>query len=427
MERFFKKCFAKSLANNKVILIFEYTIDLTTKHYCFRITTGVDNRLREVALEEKEPTEQNSYLRTDWQELSEMGPQFENFGNSVDIPIDKTYWINKHNMYSSVEVERLTGWIDSQKSSSDFVMDDCPVVSPSQLNPMQRLAFEIVKSHSIEKKQLLMIMIGAAGSGKTFTIHAIATYLNGSLKRAAPTAKAAFLINGDTIHELFNIRTNEGREIKDLEGENLRKLQDSFNGIYFIIIDEYSMLSQTMLTRIDKRMRQITQKLDVYFGGLSLILTGDPAQLPAVLAPCLYDTKSTVPINMEGLNLFKQFKSVIQLTQIMRQEENGDLDQKKFLELLPRFRTGECTLSDYYHLKKRFLAPYNQDEFKDTTRIFQLNESCDEYNIQRLKSLNNPITKLSAKNIPDRGRNYGSELFRGLKNSIYVCIGSKVI
>jgi hypothetical protein len=35
------------------------------------------------------------------------------------------------------------------------------------------------------------------------------------------------------------------------------------------------MLSQTMLGRIDLRLRQITGKTDQYFGGLSIILTGE--------------------------------------------------------------------------------------------------------------------------------------------------------
>ena len=106
--------------------------------------------------------------------------------------------------------------------------------------------------------------------------------MQGNLKRAAPTAKAAFLINGDTVHQLLSIRVNEGNTYIPLKDDSLRKLQDLFVNITHIIIDEYSMLSQVMLARIDERMRQITQKLDKFFGGLSLILTGDPGQLPAV-------------------------------------------------------------------------------------------------------------------------------------------------
>lgn len=383
--------------------------------------------MSEVVLEEKEPSEELTYLRTDWQELSEMGPQFECLADPYDINFDETYWKNRLSDWSNVEIKRLTGWIDSNRSAEDLVMNECPKVSPNQLNSMQRLAFEIVKNHFQNRKQLLMIILGAAGSGKTFTIHAISTYLQGNLKRAAPTAKAAFLINGDTVHQLLSIRVNEGNTYIPLKDDSLRKLQDLFVNITHIIIDEYSMLSQVMLARIDERMRQITQKLDKFFGGLSLILTGDPGQLPPVCASCLFDKRKENPLSTRGLDAYQEFKNVIQLTQVMRQLEDGDEDQQKFIDLLPRLRTGENTLDDYDHLKKRFIGPLNSEEFKDTTRIFALNEQCEEYNKARLETLKNPITRLSAKNEPKRARNYDADLFRGLSNTIYLCVGAKVL
>ena len=383
--------------------------------------------MSEVVLEEKEPSEELTYLRTDWQELSEMGPQFECLADPYDINFDETYWKNRLSDWSNVEIKRLTGWIDSNRSAEDLVMNECPKVSPNQLNSMQRLAFEIVKNHFQNRKQLLMIILGAAGSGKTFTIHAISTYLQGNLKRAAPTAKAAFLINGDTVHQLLSIRVNEGNTYIPLKDDSLRKLQDLFVNITHIIIDEYSMLSQVMLARIDERMRQITQKLDKFFGGLSLILTGDPGQLPPVCASCLFDKRKENPLSTRGLDAYQEFKNVIQLTQVMRQLEDGDEDQQKFIDLLPRLRIGENTLDDYDHLKKRFIGPLNSEEFKDTTRIFALNEQCEEYNKARLETLKNPITRFTAKNEPKRARNYDADLFRGLSNTIYLCVGAKVL
>ena len=46
--------------------------------------------MSEVVLEEKEPVEELSYWRTDWQELSEMGPQFEYLADPYDINFDET-------------------------------------------------------------------------------------------------------------------------------------------------------------------------------------------------------------------------------------------------------------------------------------------------------------------------------------------------
>ncbi len=100
--------------------------------------------------------------------------------------------------------------------------------------------------------------------------------MNRKVKRAAPTAKAAYLINGETCHALFGILVNNESKSQDISAPALRALQEAFQGIEFVIIDEYSMQLQTMLSRIDIRLRQITLKKSQYFGGLSVILTGDP-------------------------------------------------------------------------------------------------------------------------------------------------------
>lgn len=56
------------------------------------------------------------------------------------------------------------------------------------------------------------------------------------------------------------------------------------------------MISQVSIAIIDQRLREAT-KCDKYFGGLSVILTGDPGQLLPVMGSPLYkaiDIKSTI-------------------------------------------------------------------------------------------------------------------------------------
>jgi excinuclease UvrABC helicase subunit UvrB len=43
-----------------------------------------------------------------------------------------------------------------------------------------------------------MIMLGTAGTGKSFTVAAISKLTINTIIRACPTAKAAFLIQGNT-------------------------------------------------------------------------------------------------------------------------------------------------------------------------------------------------------------------------------------
>ena len=62
----------------------------------------------------------------------------------------------------------------------------------------------------------------------------------------------------------------------------MAQFQNKFKEITHVIIDEYSMVHQVMLAVIDKRLRQATGKNNLYFGGISIILVGDPGQLPPV-------------------------------------------------------------------------------------------------------------------------------------------------
>ena len=50
----------------------------------------------------------------------------------------------------------------------------------------------------------------------------------------------------------------------------------------YLIVDEVSMLGRNMMARVDKGLRQATTHLDTPFGGISVILIGDFAQLPPV-------------------------------------------------------------------------------------------------------------------------------------------------
>ena len=104
-------------------------------------------------------------------------------------------------------------------------------------------------------------------------------------------------VKGETLHTTFSLLCyKNGRDIQlNLKGEKLKSLLNRFKDITHITLDEYSMLSQCMLAQIDTRLRQATGH-NVYFGGISMILIGDPGQLLPVGGSPLYQypTKSTI-------------------------------------------------------------------------------------------------------------------------------------
>jgi hypothetical protein len=143
-----------------------------------------------------------------------------------------------------------------------------------------------------------MLLTGKGGTGKTTTINMVTRTLEqrhhiGCVRKLATTGKAADLIGGYTVHDTrrglaLPVGSKQSKPLDPLDGQRLKDLQREWNGTIAVIIDEYSMLRQKELYWIDQRLRQImVGKDNVQFGGLSVILSGDPGQIPPVQGRCL--------------------------------------------------------------------------------------------------------------------------------------------
>jgi len=85
----------------------------------------------------------------------------------------------------------------------------------------------------------------------------------------------------------------------------------------------------------------------------------------------LYSQDSTKNTDLSGMVAYQQSKTVVKLETVMRQQIlDSDPDQKSFADLLPRLRTGDCTIADWKHLMKRKPTAYNLNNFKDAIRLF---------------------------------------------------------
>lgn len=198
--------------------------------------TNLSAKLTEIRDDpEPEIEPENTLTRQSWMFLSEMQPQ--NFDpNDETVPfINLRYdWLTHRNKYSEEEISRFQNFIANQKLINNHTNNNksIPVVLPEQLNQEQRLAYNIVKYHLEQEIQLLLMIIGTAGTGKSFTINAISRSLGNKLKRAAPTGKAAFLISGETCHQLFTLGVDrfEAANYIPLTNDRLSELERKFNG-----------------------------------------------------------------------------------------------------------------------------------------------------------------------------------------------------
>ena len=185
-------------------------------------------------------------------------------------------------------------WVTRNKEQSNRIHQQCfEPVDINSFSQMQRLAYNIVKMHfeDTSSEPLCLIINGVAGTGKSYLITAIRCLLQSKCVVTATTGKAFFNISGVTIHSLLKLPCGK-RQNNDVTGQTLIRLQESLNDIDYIVIDDYSMLGQLMLGWVDKRCRQATGFTDKILSGLSVILCGDPAQLPPVADKPLYHKKT---------------------------------------------------------------------------------------------------------------------------------------
>ena len=180
------------------------------------------------------------------------------------------------------------------------------------------------------------------------------------------------------------------------------------------------MVSQVLLAQIDKRLRQATGKNNTYFGGISIILVGDPGQLLPVGGSPLYNFPTKNCMSLHGLNSYKQFEAAICL-QVTQRQRNDDRDpeQEYFIALLKRLRDGmlddKQTIEDWKFLLKYKVQPSRLAEFQNVVRLFSDNASCHQYNSQKIIDLKMPITKITAKNSASRAKQANDDAFSSLK------------
>ena len=203
---------------------------------------------------------------------------------------------------------------------------------------------------------------------------------------AAPTGVAAFNIDGHTLHSFLSLPTRG--EFKDLEGERLTKLQQSFSEV---IIDEMSMVGRKTFGQVDRRLLQAFPQ--EVFGGCSCLLFGDFGQLPPVMDLPLYTTDSRSELSDQGRAAFQQ---AVVLEQVMRQA-GQDQEQVQFRDILLRLRDAKVTVADWNHLMTR--TPTRVQDVTSFTTALHLIPTVEvvvEYNVAQLQASGQPIATIKA-------------------------------
>ena len=257
--------------------------------------------------------------REEWMHLADLVPgSFINEHTTQDTPQSNYNDYDRQNdklKYPDRLLGEMPSWVNSTKATFQVVMSQ-QNIDINTFSERQRQAYNLIKAHSQQtspKDPLLLIVNGVAGTGKSYLINSIRNLLQTSCAITTTTGKAAYSINGQTIHSLLKIPVGSKRK-QELTGQALIRLQNNLQEINYIIIDEYSMLGQTTFGWIDRRCRQATGITDNLFDSQSIILAGDCAQLPPVGDKPLYHCKPSSSLGEQGYLAYLMFTMVIILS-----------------------------------------------------------------------------------------------------------------
>ena len=221
-----------------------------------------------------------------------------------------------------------------------------------------------------------IFLTGGAGVGKTtITRWIIESYEQDAKKVAklASTGMAATLIGGQTLHSFFDlgIASNQEELEKNAKLEIKKKVQKLISSMDLIVIDEISMVSDSLLELIALRLEQAS------FNGV-ILLVGDFLQLPPVVRG-----KSEVFYAFESPAWKKFDFETIELTHIYR------TDDKEFIELLHYVRFG--IIDEHVHNRlNEFIKPLPHD-LSQFTFLFGKNISASRHNKIELQKIDEEL------------------------------------
>jgi len=226
------------------------------------------------------------------------------------------------------------------------------------------------------KSKQNIFLTGGAGVGKTTITREVIEVFESEAKKVAKlasTGMAATLIGGQTLHSFFDLGI--ASNIQDLEQnakyEVKKKVKKLINSIDLVVIDEISMVSESLFEMIKLRLQQSD------FKG-SLLVVGDFLQLPPVVRG-----SSEVMFAFES-GAWRDFNfEIIELTHIYR------TDDKKFIELLHNVRYGFIDESIHNHLNE-YIKPLPND-LSEFTFLFGKNNSAEFHNKEQLKHIDEEL------------------------------------
>ena len=286
----------------------------------------------------------------------------------------------------------------------------------STLSPEQKYAF---KRFTMGDN---LFITGPGGTGKTRLIQYFVEHslkINKEIQVCALTGCAAILLkcNARTIHSWSGIRIAKGKKLDVIHNVlKNKKVIQQWKLKKILVIDEVSMMSEKIFDILDDLGRTI-RRINLPFGGMQVIFTGDFFQLPPVGN---FGEPETENFCFESSKWFEVFPldNHIELKTIFRQKD------PLYIEILSQIRRGGLDEE-----KKNILQTYVKREFDPKkhegcipVKLFSLRNKTDYVNkimFEKIEETQYDIkedVKTNCDHYIDSGKSFSKETIEKCKN-----------
>merc|ERR1711911_366769 len=238
------------------------------------------------------------------------------------------------------------------------------------LNIAVKFAKDVVKARKFGNKRPtppLLIVHGGAGAGKSTVINVVTQRTQKIVQQAGDNTtspcvvKAAFCgtaaanIEGQTLHSAFGFSFNNNYYSLSDKTRDARRVANK--NLVMVIIDEISMVKSDMLYMQDLRLQELTERIGVPFGGISILTFGDMMQLKPCMGRYIFET----PINGDFYITHKLQPRWEMFRPLILKINHRQGNDKIYADMLNRIRVGQQTEEDMKMLKSRIRRKGHDD------------------------------------------------------------------
>jgi len=236
----------------------------------------------------------------------------------------------------------------------------------------------------IEQTENHVFVTGRAGTGKSTLLSHLTANTEKSFAVCAPTGVAALNVGGVTIHSLFTFPFGILGQV-DIGRHLSRRTREVLRAIDMLVIDEVSMVSADMMDAIDRALRIARGKRGLPFGGVQVVMFGDPYQL-APVTPSDPQERAYMAENYQSMWFFDAHVwrdaglERFELSEIFRQSD------EHFKQILNAIRDGSVTQAMLDELNQHGNRPVPHN---DVIRLATINETVNSVNRARMNLIAN--------------------------------------